>query len=75
MQQVDLQGNVWNLGIEGSESKEPFTSVDYIYIEKIVKAIELLSDFYQWFGGLPSTDEKIDNDVLRRIEEIQEVLK
>lgn len=75
MQQVDLQGNVWNLGIEGSESKEPFTSVNYVYIEKLTKAQELLYNFYQWYGGLPSTDEKIDNEVLRRIEELLEVLK
>lgn len=74
MQQVDLQGNVWNLGIEGSESKEPFTSVDYIYIEKLARVQELLHAFYQWYGGLPSTDEKVDNEVLRRIEELLKVV-
>ena len=75
MQQADLQGNVWNLGIEGSESKATFTSVDYVYIEKIARAQELLLAFYHWFGELPSTNESVDNEVLRRIEEIQEVLK
>ena len=75
MQQCDLQGNVWNLGINGSESKDSFTSVNYIYIEKLAKVQELLHDFYQWYGGLPSTDEKIDNEVLSRIENMLEVVK
>ena len=41
----------------------------------ISKSYNLLLDFYHWYGELPSTDEKIDNEVLSRIENILEVLK
>lgn len=75
MQQVDLQGNVWNLGIDGSESSNVYTSINYNLVVKISKAQVLLDSFYFWFSNLSSTNENIDNEVLRRIEELQEVLK
>ena len=100
MQQCDLQGNVWNLGIEGGPTDvSSYASVDYDELMKsidhlgevksydslvklsnkqfnqISKSYNLLLDFYHWYGELPSTDEKIDNEVLSRIESILEVLK
>lgn len=45
------------------------------YLGRFNTAYALVYNLYEWFSSLDADDEAIDNEVLRRLEEILDVLQ